>query len=125
MKNFLLMDFGASRIKAAHLIEDNIENVRDYVSVAPCINKNKRFEVSSADIKNKFIEIAAEYYKEHDYQGILICSEMHGFIVVDKNNNALSNYVSWKTERSLNIREREYFSNFDRLCSLIGKNFLI
>ena len=124
MKDFLLVDFGASRIKAAHLIEDNIKNVNSYPSVAPCIDKNNKFEVSSLDIKNKFIKIIDQYYKEHTFQGILLCSEMHGFIIVDKNNNALSNYISWKTERSVNIYEGEQVSNFNKLSSLINEKFL-
>ena len=120
MQNYLLIDFGASRIKAAHLIQDEIKNIRDYPSINPCNAKNKRFEVSGLEIKNKFIEICKEYYNTFPYDGILICSEMHGFLAVDENNNATSNYVSWKSERSMYGEEQ----TFSKLKSVIDTEFL-
>ena len=126
MKNFLLVDFGASKIKAAHLIDGMIKNVHCYSSIAPCINKNKRFEISCLDIKNKFIEIVEQYYKKNSFQGVLVCSEMHGFVIVDKRNKALSNYISWKTERCTNINDNKATSSFNKLRSFItDKIFLI
>ena len=31
---------------------------------------------------------------------IFICSQMHGFILKDKSDNFISNFISWKDERS-------------------------
>ncbi len=100
MNKFLLLDFGASRIKASLLVDNKIINIQDYPSIKPCRTKNKCFEVSGLKIKEKFLEIVRQYYKICAYDGILICSEMHGFMVTDKNNSPKSNYISWKSERS-------------------------
>ena len=100
MKKFLLLDFGASRIKASLLIGNKISNAGDYPSIKPCNTKNKCFEVPALKIKEKFLEIIEQYYKICAFDGILICSEMHGFVIADKKNSLKSNYISWKSERS-------------------------
>ena len=120
MSVYLLLDFGASRIKAALSDNDKITSVRDYPSIEPCDTKNKKYEVSSSEIKNRFLEIIRHYYKHCHFEGILICSEMHGFVVVDKNNHPKSNYVSWKSERSTAGDS----PNFNRLEAKIKNSFL-
>ena len=120
MKDFLLIDFGASRIKTALLINDEITNVCDYSSIPPCDTKNNKYEVPVEKLKETFIQIVETNYLKHKYDGILICSEMHGFLVTDNNNQAKSNYISWKTERSTLGNP----SDFDILKSQIEPIFL-
>ena len=119
MSVYLLLDFGASRIKAALSDNEKIIAMSDYPAIEPCNTKDKNYEVSGSEIKNKFLEIVNYYYKQSHFEGIFICSEMHGFVVVDKNNMPQSNYISWKSERSTFGDS----PNFNKLKSKIENTF--
>lgn len=93
LKNFLLIDFGASRIKAAIFESGNVSEIKDYPAITPC---------PAETLKQAFINIVTEYSDKHKLSGILTCSEMHGFMLVDEKNTPLSDYISWKDQRCLN-----------------------
>ena len=107
--SFLLIDFGASRIKSAIYKDIQIVNLQNYASVTPLNTDNKHFVISAKLLKDFFLELITESYKEEPFEGILISSEMHGFIVTDKNNTPISDYISWKDERCLNPENIEEF----------------
>ena len=117
----LLLDFGASRVKSAILHKDIIEDIQSYNSIAPCIQDNNKFEVDLNNLSKLFRTIAEQYYRKYKFDNILLCSEMHGFIISDKNNFPLSNYISWKDERSKNILNG--ISTLDLLKNKLGKSF--
>lgn len=127
-KSYLLIDFGASRIKSAICKNGSIVSVMEVPSVKPIKTKEKCFEISSLMLKKTFCEIVKEQYKNIQFEGILLCSEMHGFILVDKNNKPLSNYISWKDERCLNSENIEDFNKLrenisDSFFKTTGMNF--
>ena len=113
-KTYLLVDFGASRIKTAILSRGSIMFVKEFPSIDAKINDNKYYEISAEKLKSFFLNLAQNQYKEYSYAGILISSEMHGFMLVDSKNKPLTDYISWKDERCLNeenIEEYNQFSN--------------
>ncbi|MDR2437265.1 MAG: hypothetical protein LBD17_04265 [Endomicrobium sp.] len=117
----LLLDFGASRIKAALLDNGKIFNIKSYDSVQASLNTGIRYEIDVFAIKNKFLSILKEYCKDEKLSSIFISSEMHGFVLLDKAGSPISNYVSWKDERSLEIIDRT--SSFNMLKEKLGESF--
>lgn len=122
----LLIDFGASRIKSAlcNVDADNVScfsEIRNYTPAAPVYVNNQCFEVDLMEIKKIFLKIVDDY-KKYNISGIYICSEMHGFIIADKNNTPITNYISWKDERSGNLLGKTTY--FDVLCEKLGDKFI-
>lgn len=115
-KTYLLVDFGASRVKMAILSNGSIMSIKEFPSINAKINDNKYFEISAEELRSFFLNLAQNQYKEHCYDGILISSEMHGFMLVDSKNHPLSDYISWKDERCLNKENIEEYHQF-------GNNF--
>lgn len=108
----LLTDFGASRIKAAvgDTIAGKIFATKDYPSGTPVFSKNRHCEVSLAEIQDTLSKILADF-ADFDYGSIFISSEMHGFIVANKDDMPLTPYISWKDERCLTAYGNgDYFS---------------
>ena len=119
-KSFLLMDFGASRIKTAIYKNSQLECIKDFLPSKPIDTSNRKFVVSLKDIENQFREIVLNYSKHYEIDSIYICSEMHGFAVLDSNNKPISGYISWKDERCLN---NDKLNSFEYLKNNYGKNF--
>ena len=117
----LLIDFGASRVKTAINQGDEIFDIQNFDPVKPYDIENKKFVVSLNDIKKLFIKIVDKYSSRYQIDKILMCSEMHGFAVLDENNNPLSDYISWKDERCLN--KINGTSSFEYLKNNYGKMF--
>lgn len=122
----LLIDFGASRLKSAivDLKSSKLSFVKDYKSVDPVYYSDGRCEVSAIALIKKFKEILS-YYRDElgvKFDGIYISSEMHGFILLNSANEPISEYVSWKDERSLNKIDGQ-IDSFNFLKDAFGKNF--
>lgn len=117
----LLADFGASRVKAA-LADDNgrLTEVKSYAAAVPQFPGDKRCEVSLAEMK-KIFENLLHDYEAFGFDEIYLSSEMHGFIITDKNNQPLGNYISWKDERSRNDFAGTTY--FDYLQDKLGADF--
>lgn len=120
-KSYLLIDFGASRIKSALLVDGKISDVQSHDSIEPCVLEDKKFEVDILKIKEKFLNIAKNYYDKVKFEGIFICSEMHGFALLNEKNEPISNYISWKDERCTN--KIDDVSSLDLLKTKLGKTF--
>lgn len=122
----LLFDFGASRIKTAILDFDSgaILHERSEASLPRKADPNSnRFVVSAKALRQKFMTLCDYYARDLGLtiDRILICSEMHGFLVTDKSNEPLTDYVSWKDQRALEIVDGK--SAFSRLESDLGASF--
>src|SRR5262249_24885078 len=80
----------------------SLTRVRHHPAIPPDPGPPGRFEVSLIAIRDRFLELRAGYADLVDVPlaGIVICSEMHGFPLVDDARCPRSPYVSWKDERS-------------------------
>ncbi len=98
---YLLLDFGASRVKSGvyETAAGVVNDVRATTSCEPCANESGRYEVSVADLARQFRTIVDSYRREYILDGIMICSEMHGFAVIGDSGKFLGNYISWRDSR--------------------------
>jgi len=107
MPFYLLLDFGATRVKAAicDLDSGKINHINNFPALPNEVTKLGRHEFSPKKIWDQFSHISDHYIKifKGQIKGIMLSSQMHGFILLNKNNKPITNYVSWKDERSLEI----------------------
>ena len=108
--NFLLMDFGASRIKSALFDTDSgsLRGIADQPAAQPLIQEHGKFEVAPAILQKLFASIADRYMKQSRIDGICLCTEMHGFALMDDRGRCLSNYISWRDEREKSASEKVF-----------------
>lgn len=122
---FLLVDFGASHTKAAiaDLDTKKIDYVHHYPSLKNCSSASNRYEISTTALHAQFLTIADFYYHQLriHFKGILLCSQMHGFILLNENQQPLSHYISWQDERSLEKIDGQ--STFDLITQTFGERF--
>jgi sedoheptulokinase len=126
--NFLLMDFGTTSVKTAivDLETGRFSYIQSHPSVSNCSEIPTHHEISPQLLKERFLAICDFYFDKLSvrFEGIVICSEQNGFVVLNKENAPLTNYISWKDERSLEpiggvdtytLLTREWGDKFKRL----------
>jgi len=98
--NVLLLDLGASRIKAclysAH--KEEIHMSCEFETPQPMYLPKGKVEVDPyayIPILNAIIEQAQPFGIDRMW----LCSEMHGVILLDGDNHPITNYISWKDSR--------------------------
>jgi len=122
MKKSLLIDFGASRVKSAFYDGEQVFDVQSHNPIESKNTKDKKFEIDLHKISEQFKEIVKYYYSKYEIDNIFISSQMHGFALIDSENNPITDYISWKDERCLN--KIDGISSFDILSEKLGKKFL-
>ncbi len=123
MSHFLLLDFGTTSTKSTLVdLDSGIFTVPEsHAALDNIARQPNRCEFALDAVASRFKSICAAYYARVPFVGIVICSEMHGFAVLDMDDQPLSNYISWKDERS---REKtQGHSVFDEACDLFGDRF--
>jgi len=115
MNCYLIIDFGASRVKSAiaDLDSGEFSSLKSIPSLGNCSRSEYKYEISSFGLQKQFHNICSLYYRELGYRlkGIIVCSQMHGFILLDRSDKPISNYISWKDERSLiKIKGKDSFT---------------
>jgi sugar (pentulose or hexulose) kinase len=121
----LLLDFGASRIKSVLLNREtgHFSHLQSEEALPRLEGKAGQYEVSALEFSKKFKELCISYIEKYELliDQVLICSEMHGFILTDEKYNLLSNYISWKDERSL--EHLDGMSTLDKISLDLGREF--
>lgn len=97
--NKLLIDFGASRIKSVLLQNDIFVNNIDYLPPLPFSSNDTKYEVPITHIKDIFSNIVKDNIN-NNIDSIFICSEQHGFALIN-DNNFITEYISWKDNRAV------------------------
>ncbi|HOX23616.1 MAG TPA: FGGY family carbohydrate kinase, partial [Elusimicrobiales bacterium] len=122
MSRFILIDFGASRVKYAcfDARSKKFFNEGDTASPRPVRTAGLVWEESPAALRSAFLSACrkAAVGLERPPRGVLVCSQTHGFIALDEKKRPLSNYISWKDERSLSALKKE--SAYEYLGRSIG-----
>jgi sugar (pentulose or hexulose) kinase len=105
MSRVLLVDFGASRVKAA--LWD--------LTARECVGRAEAPAPDAAAGADGRVEIPAEGYwtaleatagallgtpAGRDVRQLWLCTEMHGFLLVDEQRRPLGGYVSWRDQRA-------------------------
>ena len=105
---YLLMDFGASRVKSALFDTDaaDLYGLENHSPVPPVVRAEGKFEVPPDALRKLFSDIIAEYAEKSPVNGICFCTEMHGFVLLDEAGKCLSNYISWQDERDASAENK-------------------
>jgi sugar (pentulose or hexulose) kinase len=114
---FLLIDFGASRVKTVLLNTEcgEFSSMRDYTPVQHENTDPLACTFSVEKIIMQFQQIVRDYADGNTaLQGIFICSQMHGFAMYD-GVDPVSAYISWKDERTSIFNEELGASPYDYL----------
>lgn len=114
---YIAIDVGSSYIKSAlldmntctTLVRKKIPSPEKLLS-----NNTKHFEIP-ADVFVSLVRDMIDFYtaKYHDIDGIIFCTQMHGFIYAARDSNNI--YVSWQDMRCLNIADGKSKSFMDIL----------
>jgi sugar (pentulose or hexulose) kinase len=107
MSDILLVDLGASRIKA--LLFDSIGSA--IIDKEECASPStqssssieNRFEIPIEDYWEALLESVGKIILRHPDKNIKqmwICSEMHGFVLTHIDGSAITPYISWKDQRA-------------------------
>lgn len=99
MPTSLLLDFGATRIKAA-LCDTNNGNLFEIKSrlSTPSVQNGVVFEIPFKALLKDFLSVCEEYAKQYDFTDIFICCQMHGFVLTDETDQPLTEYISWQDD---------------------------
>ncbi|MBM3278936.1 MAG: hypothetical protein FJY95_12770 [Candidatus Handelsmanbacteria bacterium] len=102
MTPYLLVDFGTTSTKAALVDLDTgaFAHPQRYPAIPSIPGPSGHFELPLGALRRRFLEICADGQAQAPLHGILLCSEMHGFALLDAQDQPLGNYISWKDERS-------------------------
>lgn len=99
----LLIDFGASNVKASLMHPDTGDLSELFVrpALSNAAAQQGYYEIAPASIHGQFVEIC-KHYTDMGFTiaGIWLCSQMHGFMLVDSRDQPLTNYISWRDERA-------------------------
>ena len=101
---YLALDIGSSYIKHALLDADHgrIEAAGRIPGPPPVVKSGTRFEIDPEAIWNIVEKILLEHvFRESDISGILFSTQMHGFLLADKDGSAITNYISWQDRRCM------------------------
>ena len=113
MTPYLLIDFGTSSTKASLVDLDSgaFSHVQRYPAIANAAAPAGHYEIPPDAIRQRFLDICSDYWRIAAFQGITLAAEMHGFVALDGDNKPLTDYISWKDERSVqSIDDKDTFS---------------
>jgi sugar (pentulose or hexulose) kinase len=117
--SFLGLDLGTSFIKGAvlHLESRRLEHVRRTPFPPPLVNANPLLcEVDPTAILAAARELIAELAPHaQDCEGIVMCSQMHGMVLMSGRGEVESNCVTWRDQRALMPHPSGEGSYFDVL----------
>jgi sugar (pentulose or hexulose) kinase len=100
---WLVVDFGTTSTKSALVDLDtgHFRHLRRHDALAPVDGPAGRHEVPLTAISQRFATICADAWEAGPFDGIVLCSEMHGFALLDPTTGTpLSDYVSWLDARA-------------------------
>lgn len=127
MRNILLIDFGASRIKAAvwSIVENKIVNSLECDSPKPKFGAAGEVEVNPENYWDCLKLTAGKLLDQYsDIRDMWICSEMHGILLFDlMSHTPLTPYISWQDERA-NRGDSYCTSTFSKFDDAFRLNFL-
>ncbi len=119
MEKKIAIDFGASRIKSISFTSRN-KILDNFETAGSNYFKNK--PVSPIFFYKSFLKHLNYYEKNINFSKIILCSEMHGFSILNNKNNKLSSYLSWRYQRNTtktkNILKKLSQKKFQKLTGL-------
>ena len=125
MTPYLLLDFGTTSTKSALVDLDTgaFTQPQSHPSIPAVDGRVEQCEIPLLAIRERFLSICRHYYDDLKipFQGIVICSEMHGFAVLDEDDEPLTHYINWKDGRCLEAIDGA--TTFDLISEKLGDAF--
>jgi sugar (pentulose or hexulose) kinase len=128
---FIALDIGSSFIKSAVLDLEHRRLLDATKEPAPPMlpaREPRYFEVSAEAIADCILQRIEQHVEQHpDIIGIVLSTQMHGFLLTDSLGQAITPYISWQDQRCLGAVEGEAsssgvaLSSFERLSNLVSK----
>jgi sugar (pentulose or hexulose) kinase len=104
MTQFLLVDFGTTRVKSAiaDLETGQISHIASRPACSTPAVEHDNGEIPIRQFQDQFASLCREYYIEQgiSFTGIMLSCQMHGFSVLTADYEPASGYITWKDERS-------------------------
>jgi len=101
---WLLVDFGASRVKSAvwSPAQQSLLAVRECPAPTPHFGAGGKVEIDPEAYWSALEQTAGQLAEAFpEVEALWICAEMHGIVVADQCGNPLTPYISWRDERSI------------------------
>ncbi|HJP29480.1 MAG TPA: FGGY family carbohydrate kinase [Candidatus Latescibacteria bacterium] len=106
MTHFLAVDFGTTSTKSAlvDLHTGRFSHLRRHAALQTTATAPGHHEVDLQAIRQRFEAICTDAWTAVSFDGIVLCSEMHGFAVLDPDSGTpLTEYISWLDGRSVEV----------------------
>ena len=121
--SFLGLDIGTSFIKAAVLKPETcqLEHVRRVSFPDPlCTGNPHRCEYEPMAIVSA-VRVLIDQLVPHssDCEGLMICAQMHGLVLMNGKREAVSNCITWRDERALEEHPSGLGSYFDAILECL------
>ena len=117
MSQFLGIDAGSSYLKAALIDPDRPALGRtarvpfpEFLPGLPPLHR----EVDPAAILQAVADLLQTLAGGERFDGLVLCGQMHGFILVDERGAAVSNYISW-------LDQRVTAEDFEQLATVVSE----
>ena len=126
--SFLGLDFGASFVKAGVL--DGVTGTVRSVERVPFprfleVPPGQR-EVDPSAITKIFHQLLDKMITiEPEPEGLVLCSQMHGFVFTNDRGKALSNFVSWQDQRAEEIDPATGHTYYEEMRSWLGEKDIV
>lgn len=106
---YVAIDIGSSFVKSALLDLDahTISHPRKAAQAEPLPSPGRRFEVDGEAMFRRVKELLDSYLEQFggEIRGVLLSTQMHGFILAGADGMAVTPYISWQDERCLEEME--------------------
>ncbi len=103
------IDVGSSTIKGCvlNLTAQTVAHVHQRTFPSPLAGMPMGyFEISPTEVRNATLELLEQLFsKAPECRAIFWCGQMGGLVLVDNCGNPLSNYLSWRDQRTLQISD--------------------
>jgi sugar (pentulose or hexulose) kinase len=124
---FIAIDIGSTSIKSALLDLDTLEIRNKLKEPTPGRNlavSSNRYEVS-LDALYEIVLKMINYHVQAEplIQGILLSTQMHGFVLSTYNNEAITPYISWQDERCIEALPGSSGNALEHLHTLLGDDY--
>lgn len=92
----IALDLGSTFTKAALLTAGMVQEERQIPTPAALLKDHDRYEIDAEVYYHQVVSLIDEYVDDMPIDGILISTQMHGYVLTDATMQPVTPYVSWQ-----------------------------
>lgn len=92
----IALDLGSTFTKAALLTAGMVQEERQIPTPAALLKDHDRYEIDAEVYYRQVVSLIDEYVDDMPIDGILISTQMHGYVLTDATMQPVTPYVSWQ-----------------------------